>query len=220
MKHNSLKLFVTTAAMAAIVFVLGLTPLGIIPLGFMNVTILHIPVVIGTLTLGLKPGLVLGMCFGLASTLRAFGIPTPASALVSNLMASQPLYVIIMSILPRICVPVTTYFMYKLVSCVPLGNGEKKTVSAVADSLIFIIAFPVLLIALYALNVIKFWMVLVLFALFALFELVYASKTDNSSLIISSVTGSLTNTVLYLGLMLLFYYLTGNDTDVVLKLIP
>ena len=68
-----------TAMFVALVALLGLTPLGIIPLGFINVTILHIPVVIGTLVLGLRGGLILGCTFGLVSTLRAFGIPLPGS---------------------------------------------------------------------------------------------------------------------------------------------
>ena len=89
-----------TALFIALVVLLGLTPLGLIPLGFINVTILHIPVIIGALVLGLKGGLILGCAFGLVSTLRAFGIPLPASALVSNLMAESPLLVVVMSMLP------------------------------------------------------------------------------------------------------------------------
>ena len=60
------------------------------PVGTLNATILHIPVIIGVIALGLKPGLILGLAFGLVSTLRAFGIPLPASPLVMTLMDKSP----------------------------------------------------------------------------------------------------------------------------------
>ena len=152
-----------TAMFIALVVLLGLTPLGLIPLGFINVTILHIPVIIGTLVLGLKGGLILGCTFGLVSTLRAFGIPLPASALVSNLMAESPLLVVAMSMLPRLLVPVATHGVYRLLE----GRGAHPGVA----------------------------------------------------LAVSAVAGTLTNTIFYLGLMLLFYVLTALDAAAVLGLI-
>ena len=152
-----------TALFIALVVLLGLTPLGLIPLGFINVTILHIPVIIGALVLGLKGGLILGCAFGLVSTLRAFGIPLPASALVSNLMAESPLLVVVMSMLPRLLVPLATCGLCHLLEC----RGARRSVALAA----------------------------------------------------SAVAGTLTNTVFYLGLMLLFYILTSLDAAAVLGLI-
>ena len=152
-----------TALFIALVVLLGLTPLGLIPLGFINVTILHIPVIIGALVLGLKGGLILGCAFGLVSTLRAFGIPLPASALVSNLMAESPLLVVVMSMLPRLLVPLATCGFCHLLE----RRGARRSVALAA----------------------------------------------------SAVAGTLTNTVFYLGLMLLFYILTSLDAAAVLGLI-
>lgn len=39
---------VLTALFVALILLLGFTPLGLIPLGFINVTILCVPVIIGT----------------------------------------------------------------------------------------------------------------------------------------------------------------------------
>ena len=64
-------------AVIALVVLFGMTPLGLIPVGTLNATILHIPVIIGVIALGLKPGIILGLAFGLVSTLRAFGIRCP-----------------------------------------------------------------------------------------------------------------------------------------------
>ena len=162
MKHMNLRQFVITSLFVALTLVLGFTPLGIIPLGFINVTILHIPVIIGTILLGWRTGLLLGFFFGLTSTLRAFSIPTPASALVSTLMSASPVFVVIMSMLPRLLVPVVSHLVYRLM---------------------------------------------------------FAARTDNAALTISAVAGTLTNTIFYLGLMLLFYHLAGLDTAAILTLI-
>ena len=70
MKNNTRQLSLT-ALFVALVFLLGLTPLGLITLGFINVTILCLPVIVGTILLGLKTGLLLGFFCDLD------GDPTP-----------------------------------------------------------------------------------------------------------------------------------------------
>ena len=218
MKHMNLRQFVITSLFVALTLVLGFTPLGIIPLGFINVTILHIHVIIGTILLGWRTGLLLGFFFGLTSTLRAFGIPTPASALVSTLMSASPVFVVIMSMLPRLLVPVVAHLVYRLISSAHT-HLNAPALSRIADSLIFAIAFPAVVIALYALKALPFWPAAGLFTLFAAFELLFAARTDNAALTISAVAGTLTNTIFYLGLMLLFYHLAGLDTAAILTLI-
>ena len=160
MTKNSqkLKAFCILAILAALIFLLGLTPLGLIPLGFVNVTILCIPVIVGTLYLGRKSGLILGATFGLVSFISALIKP---STLVATLMGKSPLLVALMSILPRLVVPLTAYAVYQAM------NKQNETVRTA----------------------------------------------------VAAVFGSLTNTVLYLGLMLFFYVLAGLDTAGVLALI-
>ena len=103
------------------------------------------------------------LAFGIVSTLRAFGIPLPASVRVSNLIAESPLLVVVMSMFPRLMVPLVTYGVHRLMA----GRGARRYV-----------ALPV-----------------------------------------AAVAGTLTNTILYLGLMLLFYALTALDVAAVLGLI-
>lgn len=160
---NRITLYRMTAAalLMALVFVLGMTPLGLIPLGFINVTILCVPVITGALVLGARSGLLLGLCFGTASTLSMLGISlTPPSALASTLFTASPACALIMCYVPRLLVPMAALGVYKL-----LGKHEK-------------IALP-----------------------------------------IAAAAGSLTNTVLYLGLMLLFYAMNGLDSARILGLI-
>ncbi len=156
--NKKLKNMVLLAVLIALIFLLGQTPLGLIPLGFCNVTILCIPVAVGTLLMGFKSGLALGLAFGLTSLVSAFIKP---SVLVATLMAANPLLTIIMTILPRLCVPMVIYAMSRVLQKIrpALANG------------------------------------------------------------IAAALGSLTNTVLYLGLMLLFYVLCGIDNSTVLTTI-
>ena len=152
-----------TALFIALVLLLGLTPIGLIPLGFINVTILCVPVIVGTLLLGLKTGLILGFCFGAVSALSAFGIYGTPSALAGALVSASPLLAAVMCFLPRLLVPVCAHFVYKLIA-----KGDPRSVKAVP---------------------------------------------------FAAIAGSLTNTVFYLGLMLLFYCLMGIDSQRVLALI-
>ena len=89
--------FVLLALFTAIVFVLGLTPLGMVPLGFIKATTLHIPVVIGCLLLGPRYGAILGAMFGLVSFLSNTMSPAALSFAFS----------------PLIPVPVVPWFVYR-----------------------------------------------------------------------------------------------------------
>ena len=163
MNHNQTLHLVLTALFVALVLLLGLTPIGLIPLGFINVTVLCVPVIVGTLLLGLKTGLLLGFCFGGVSALSAFGIYGTPSALAGALVAASPVLAAVMCFLPRLMVPVVAHLVYKLIS-----KGEPARKRAVP---------------------------------------------------FAAVAGSLTNTILYLGLMLLFYVMMGINSEGVLALI-
>lgn len=158
MKTASLRNFVLIAMFTALIWLLGLTPLGMIPLGFIHVTILCVPVLVGTLLLGRKSGLILGLMFGAVSLYTAITRP---STLVGTLMAASPAAVVAMSMIPRLCVPLTALATEGLLR----RHGEKRAAAAAA------------------------------------------------------AVGSLTNTVLYLGMMLLFYVVLGLDQSGVFKLI-
>ena len=109
MERKKLGDFVLLALFVALIVLLGFTPLGLIPLGFINVTILCVPVIVGALYMGRKNGLLLGLAFGLTSFISALMKP---STLVSTLMGASPVLVALMSILPRLLVPMVSYGVY------------------------------------------------------------------------------------------------------------
>ncbi len=172
MNHEQMRSFVLTALFVALVLLLGMTPIGMIPLGFINISLLGVPVVIGTLLLGLKTGLVLGACFGAVSALSAFGIYGTPSALAGALVAASPALALVMCFLPRLLVPVVAHLAYQAASRsrrrAAMAAGGRRVVGAVS---------------------------------------------------LAAVCGSLTNTLMYLGLMLLFYVVMGIDSARVLSLI-
>jgi len=162
--HDAVYRMVLTALFVALIILLGMTPVGLIPLGFINVTVLCIPVIVGTVLLGLKTGLFLGACFGLVSMLSLMGFSlTAPSTLASTLLAANPILAIIMCFVPRLAVPTVTYGVYKLIA---RKNEKSKR------------AIP-----------------------------------------FAAVMGSITNTILYLGMMLLFYAFCGLDTAAIQGLI-
>ena len=73
-KKNNTRWSVQVALMAAIIILLANTPLGMIQLPIIKATTVHIPVIVGAITLGPIAGAILGGVFGLCS-------------LVSNTMA-------------------------------------------------------------------------------------------------------------------------------------
>ncbi len=152
------KRFTLTALFVALIFLLGLTPLGLIPLGFIYVTILALPVIIGTLVLGLRTGFVLGLAFGGIST---FKLLTAPSTLAGNLLGASPALAIVMCILPRLLIPLASHLAF-----IRLKTRRRRLAAAFAGA-----------------------------------------------------AGSLTNTVFYLGLMLLFYQMSGLDSSAVITLI-
>lgn len=108
-RHELTRDLILIAMFTAIIFVLGMTPLGLIPLGFINLTILHIPVIVCAMTTRRRVSVTAGFMFGLVSTINAFVKP---SALAANVLAVSPVAVIVMSILPRVLIPITTYYVY------------------------------------------------------------------------------------------------------------
>lgn len=111
--------------LVGLTFLLGLTPIGIIPIPPANVTVMCLPVIIGTLICGLGTGLLLGGVFGITSVIRAFTAP---SALVAPLLADSPVLVIIMSMVSRLLIPVVAYYVYRLVA----GKERKRQKTGIA----------------------------------------------------------------------------------------
>lgn len=108
---------VQVAMISAIIIIMAFTPfLGYIPLGFTRATIIHIPVIIGSIILGPKKGATLGFVFGLTSLINNTMNPTVTSFVFSPFYSlgevSGGFGSLIICFIPRILVGVTPYYAY------------------------------------------------------------------------------------------------------------
>ncbi|MGN0728111.1 ECF transporter S component [Treponema sp.] len=96
---------------SALSILLAFTPLGYIQLGgAIQITLMHVPVIIATLLAGLVPGLVTGFVFGTSSLVKA--LMTGAG---SSLFFMNP----VVSVLPRLLFPVAVWAIFALFNCIP-----------------------------------------------------------------------------------------------------
>ncbi len=177
--------------------VLGLTPLGFIPVGPTRATIMHIPVIIGAIMEGPIVGAFVGLIFGIFSIFQAVTNPTPVSFVFLN-----PL----VSVVPRVLIGVLSFYAYDFLRRI----GDKKT-----RGLLYILWFGIISYLSYGIyqNIINkdsFWFVLMNLLLLILTLILYyftmvKYKKGSFDLIISSIVGTLTNTLGVLTMIYLFY---------------
>ena len=110
--NNSIKLrriktseLTTIGMLSAVCVVLGLTGYGFIPLPGAKATIMHIPVIIGSIIGGPIVGMTIGLIFGIFSIIQNITAPNILSFAFIN-----PL----VSVLPRVLIGLTSYYVYKL----------------------------------------------------------------------------------------------------------
>lgn len=109
---------IQAALFAALIVILAFTPfLGYIPLGFTRATIIHIPVIIGSLMLGPKKGAFLGFVFGLTSFINNTINPTATSFVFTPFYELGDIHggigSVIICFLPRILVGIVPYYVYR-----------------------------------------------------------------------------------------------------------
>lgn len=124
-RQKSLRM-VELALLGGIVVVMAFVPfLGYIPLGFTRATIIHVPVIIGSLILGPRNGAALGFLFGLTSLVNNTVNPTATSFVFSPFYSvgefQGGIGSLIICFVPRILVGIVPYYIFKLI----IGNGNK-----------------------------------------------------------------------------------------------
>ena len=100
-----LRKYVIAALLSALVWIMALTPFGYISLFDVDVTLICIPVILGTCVLGLQYGLFLGLMFALTSLFMA--LMGRAGVLLAPILNS-PMTMYTMILVPRLLIPVFT----------------------------------------------------------------------------------------------------------------
>lgn len=114
MKNTRTLTMTQIALLGAIIFILAFTPgIGYIPLGVTRATIVHIPVIVGSILLGPKKGAVLGFLFGLTSLINNTINPTVTSFTFTPFYNGGNFWSLLICFVPRILVGVVPYFVYE-----------------------------------------------------------------------------------------------------------
>jgi len=110
--------------LGGISILLGATPLGFIPIGPTKATIMHIPVIIGSIMEGPVAGLLIGLIFGVFSMFQAAVMPTSPVQIVFL----DPL----VAVLPRVLIGLVAYYSYAAVRKLTgsILSGRKSVITA------------------------------------------------------------------------------------------
>ncbi len=105
------------AMFSAIILIMAFTPFGIIDLPLIKATILHVPVIIGSVILGAKKGAFLGFLFGLTSFIKNNMAPSILSFAFTPTVpvpgtGHGSIWAIFICFVPRILVGVVPFLLY------------------------------------------------------------------------------------------------------------
>ena len=117
-----------TGVFGALSIIMSFTPLGYLQLaGLINITLMHIPVILVTILAGLVPGMITVLIFGLSSLIKA-----------SMMGAAVPFFLNPMvSVLPRILFPIFVWLIYNGFNAIPkMPKLISGSFSAAAGTLI------------------------------------------------------------------------------------
>ena len=114
-KSFSTRTMVEMALLIAVILILAFTPLGYIkmPLG-LEITLIVVPVAVGSVTLGPKAGTILGIVFGITSFIQCFGM----SAFGAMLLSINPVGCFVVCVIARMLCGLCSGLIYQ---------GLKKT---------------------------------------------------------------------------------------------
>lgn len=117
----------------AIIFLLAFTPIGLIDLPIIKATILHVPVIVGSVLLGWRKGAFLGFVFGLSSLIKNTLAPSVLSFAFSPLIPVPgldrgSLWALVICFIPRILVGILPSLLYRAVR--RLAGYENKAARA------------------------------------------------------------------------------------------
>lgn len=113
------------AILVAVMLLFGFTPIGYIPMPFASLTLMCLPVLVGTFVLGPRAGFGLSLVFILTSLLQLVMKPT---ALALILLEANPFLCVISLIIPRLLIAPATWGVFRLL------EGRRPRIALIAGS--------------------------------------------------------------------------------------
>lgn len=108
-RSNRTRTLTTLGILTAIILVMAFTPLGYIKTLGLEITLLHIPVILGAALTGPVGGMVLGAVFGLTSFFQCFGL----SFFGTTLFSINPVGTFIVCVVPRVLLGLVAAYLYR-----------------------------------------------------------------------------------------------------------
>lgn len=108
-RSNRTRTLTTLGILTAIILVMTFTPLGYIKTLGLEITLLHIPVILGAALTGPVGGMVLGGVFGLTSFFQCFGLSTFGTTLFSI----SPAATFVVCVVPRVLLGLVAAYLYR-----------------------------------------------------------------------------------------------------------
>lgn len=109
MNRSSIRTLTTLAILIAVILVMSFTPLGYIKTLGLEITLLHIPVIVGAALTGPVGGMVLGAVFGLTSFFQCFGM----SWFGTTLFSISPVATFVVCVVPRVLLGLIAALLYR-----------------------------------------------------------------------------------------------------------
>lgn len=118
-KASPIQHLVLLSLFAAIIFMLAFTNIGYIQLGIIKATIIHIPVIVGSILLGSRSGAFLGFLFGITSLISNSSSPGLLSFAFSPFIPvpgtdQGSIMALIICFIPRILVGIVPYHVFRM----------------------------------------------------------------------------------------------------------
>lgn len=140
LNNDKTKKLTRMAIIIAIQLILTFTPfIGYIPLGFTRATIVHIPVIIGSILLGPKCGALLGFVFGLTSFYTNTTSPTITSFVFTPFYSfgdtSGNIWSLVICFIPRILVGIVPYYICKMLKNTKLDGKFSYALAGLCGSM-------------------------------------------------------------------------------------
>ena len=150
MKNNNVSprtvKMVLLAILAAIMLILAFTPLGYLKVGVIEISFMMVPAAVGAIVLGPLAGLILGGVFGATSFIQA--LTTPSQEFGAKLVAINPFYTFILTMVPRILLGWLTGLIFQALHRIDrtrfISYGAASLSAALLNT-IFFMSFLILL---------------------------------------------------------------------------
>ncbi len=130
------------ALFLALIAVQTMVPmLGYLPLGFVNLTIIHITVIIGAIMFGPGEGLLIGTVWGVLTIVRAYTAPTSP---MDTLVFTNPLVSVVPRMLVGVFAALTFWGVYKLFKKVVIASVVAGAIGSLTNTVLVLLAMGTL----------------------------------------------------------------------------